>query len=383
MVYMAGDNNLSNAALVDLAEMEAVGSDKSIHVIVQMDTLGGGTQRLVVQKGKSTLVQDLGEQNMADPQTLTDFLSWAQGRYLARHHALILWDHGDGYLKPNALPDEKTLYGILQDDTDGTACCLSNVIVRQAIESAGVRIDLLGFDASQMGQVETAYEFRNMADLLVFSQETGQSNGWDYTAILNGMAAQPGMTPDNVAALIVSSYEDFYEQVFYPANPGFEQSLTVSAVRLGLPMEDLARVIDDLSQALISAIDDNATRVATLAAISASRSNSQDLLGSFCNLYVDLFDWVERLQLEPAIGPAANNAMVALLGFRDALILAEYHGLARPGAKGLSIVFMGIPNPSCSNFDPGYLDGSRPLSFLNSTQWNEFLSSYYTSSGLL
>jgi len=45
----------------------------------------------------SEIVQDLGEVNMADTQTLVDFATWAIQTYPAEHYVLILSDHGMGW----------------------------------------------------------------------------------------------------------------------------------------------------------------------------------------------------------------------------------------------------------------------------------------------
>ena len=37
MVYMAGDNNLESAAMVDLKEMAKVGSTADVNIVVQLD----------------------------------------------------------------------------------------------------------------------------------------------------------------------------------------------------------------------------------------------------------------------------------------------------------------------------------------------------------
>lgn len=52
MVYMAGDNNLDSAGVVDLTEMKKVGSTKEINILVQFDREGRNmaTNRYYVQK---------------------------------------------------------------------------------------------------------------------------------------------------------------------------------------------------------------------------------------------------------------------------------------------------------------------------------------------
>jgi len=391
-IYMAGDNNLSSAANLDLLEMETIGSDSHLQVVVQVDTLnalgGGHVLRLSIEQGRADLIEDLGEKNTADPRTLTDFLVWATGHYPSQRRALILWDHGSGYQKPVAGAVGKPpvqAYGILQDDTDGTACCLSNAIVRQAIQASGVHFDLLGFDASQMGQIETAYEFRNTADLLVFSQETGQANGWDYAAILSELRLSPGMTTEALADLIVRSYRNFYEEVFYPANPNFEQYLTVSAVRLGPDMEELTALTDDLAVKLTAAMQNPSTRDATVSAIGAARDAAQamDLLTA-PYVYLDLFDLADKLLEQAGLDPSIRASLANLIAAKDRIVISEYHGRARPAATGLSIVFFKLPEAVNVNvFDPDYVSGARDLDFINDTGWDEFLSAYYTAAGLL
>jgi hypothetical protein len=43
------------------------------------------------------MVASLGEVNMADADTLVDFITWAVQTYPASKHALILSDHGMGW----------------------------------------------------------------------------------------------------------------------------------------------------------------------------------------------------------------------------------------------------------------------------------------------
>ena len=62
------------------------------------------------------LVGDIGEVNMGDPNTLTDFVKWGLETFPARHTALVLWDHGGGWrTRRLASPFvEKAMSGIIQ-----------------------------------------------------------------------------------------------------------------------------------------------------------------------------------------------------------------------------------------------------------------------------
>ena len=407
MVYMAGDNDLSSSILSDFGEMEAAGSTGLVNVVVQIDTYGGTTKRLLVKRGQSLLLDDLGEQNMASPQTLKDFVIWAKGHYPASRYALILSSHGDGLAKrlPGP-PMERIQQRILQDDTDGVRCCLANALVQQALEDTGIYFDILGFDASQMGQIETAYEFRNLSDVLIFSQETGQANGWDYTAILNGLEKNPLMRGDALAKLIVDSYRSFYEGIFYPENntPVEGRYLTISSIRLGSSINQLAFEIDNLSGLLMAGLtgDDAETRGLLLDAIGEARDQAGELkLNSLTApyVYVDLFDLMNKLmdslkKRETGNSPfqiiEVDKKIETIITLKDKVILSEYHGVARPNAHGLSLTFFKLPEALQYQhyyeisrlFDPYTGEGSQ-VQFFHDTRWDEFLKTYYQKAGLL
>lgn len=399
MVYMAGDNNLSGALLNDLREMEAVGSSDSVKVVVQIDTFGGTAKRYLVKKGKSQLIEDLGEQNMAEPQTLRDFVVWAKGWYPSSRYALILSSHGDGLAKRNPYyTRERTQGKILEDDTDGVRCCLSNTLVRQALEDAGVFFDLLGFDASQMGQIETAYEFRNVADILVFSQETGQANGWDYTAILRALNNDPvAMRGEELADVVVESYKSFYENIYYPreGTPDFWKYLTISSIRIGNSIHELSMEIDELSGLLIEGLSgkDATTHEILLSAIAEARDNTQELNSLYVPyIYVDLFGLMENLRVSlkkrdagdtPLLLKEVENKVESIIAMKDDVILSEYNGVARPGASGLSLTFFRLPDAQLYPdyyeisrlFDPYTGEGDQ-VQFFHDFRWDAFLQTY-------
>ena len=119
MIYMDADNNLEHAGILDLNEMEKVGSSDSVNIVVQMDRIDGTgypwddtsngnwkkTKRFFVIPDSdpdvinSFEVEDLGEMNMGKPATLDSFITWAKREFPARKYCLVLWDHGSGWQK--------------------------------------------------------------------------------------------------------------------------------------------------------------------------------------------------------------------------------------------------------------------------------------------
>jgi len=110
LVFMNGDNNLEEDALINFQQIAAIGSTALVNVLVQLDRNGNyaftqpqwtQTLRFRVTKDMAPLpknaLQDLGEVNMGDPAALSDFVQWGKSAYPAKRYMLVIWDHGQGW----------------------------------------------------------------------------------------------------------------------------------------------------------------------------------------------------------------------------------------------------------------------------------------------
>src|SRR4051794_10037728 len=98
MVYMAGNNSLSDAAGVDLAEMRSVGSTDAVKVTAFVKRRGAEAQRLeLAAAGADDHVEQLDGVDSGDPQSVVDFARWSIERAPADRYALVLWNHGGGW----------------------------------------------------------------------------------------------------------------------------------------------------------------------------------------------------------------------------------------------------------------------------------------------
>ena len=387
LVYMDGDNNLSGSALANFTQMQAATGSTNVTVVVQLATLGASTKRYQIKNGATTLLADLGEVNMATGQSITNFLTWATTAYPADRTVLILWDHGDGWdeLTPRAAaagaPAAPHSLAMFTNPGSNTPV-LFNYQIRQAIEQSGIKLDVLGFDGCNMGTLEAFYEFRGLAGVLVASEELVPDNGWNYNALLSGLAAAPGMSAEDFGTLAVTAYQNYYANTQPPLT-----ATTLIALR-GLPSSGLdqdnpitriAVEIDSVARQLQASLASPATSAATLSTITQARAGVQEIDISTSFVYVDLVDLFNRLGVATAL-PALVSAAT----------IAEYHGSARPGAHGISIVFFKLPeaitynvyDPNYKNYDAATNTGNQGA-FINSFQWDEFLHAYYVDAGLL
>ena len=377
LIYMDGDNDLSPYALGNIEQLRAASYSKYITIAVQLDLPGGiTTKRYVISNGVVEMKADLGELNMADPQTLTDFLVWGKTTFSADKTVVVLWDHGngwdqmDGVSKPLGAAKQARPRSIFYD-TDNNAKFLANYRVRQAVENAAINIDVLGLDASIMGTIEALYEFRNLSPIIIASQEVGQAEGWDYTAIMGALGNQPGMNEASLAKAVVDSYRNKLENVFYPANPLYEKRHSITAFRT-FYFDSLATEVDLLASRLSQKLD-TPSPAATISSITAARNAAQPV-----DLYVQPYVYIDLADFALKIGGAPNIGTII-----GKSVIADYHGSARPNMHGVSIVFFKLPESLNLTFDANYHNydastntGNRGA-FINGFGWDEFINKYY------
>ena len=104
MFYGDYDNNLMDWVNDAFAPVAAGAGNAEVTIVAQVDLLGmGNTFRGVVEPGENLAdFADAGydpmprEQNMGDPDTFEDFLTWTITNHSADHYALIMSNHGSG-----------------------------------------------------------------------------------------------------------------------------------------------------------------------------------------------------------------------------------------------------------------------------------------------
>lgn len=210
LVFLNADNNLYRYGLLNLQQMEQVGSTNDVNIVVEMDHAPREkpTQRLYVQKGQSQVLETLGETNMGDWKHLADFVTWGMKNFPAKRYALVMWNHGAGW------------EGISYDDNPHASIRIPDMALalRQVQtnlgamgrRSTGPLLDILNFDACLMSGLETAYELKDLAGIMIGSQYNEPGAGEDYAAVLRPLAANPRTEPRALAEHMVYEYVRLY-----------------------------------------------------------------------------------------------------------------------------------------------------------------------------
>lgn len=413
MLYQdADDPTLEEDIFLDLNEAERIGSSDQVKIAAQIDRYKGAykgpqnfttakrfflTQDDDMERITSEEVEDLGEVNMADPEVLVDFVTWAMTTYPADHYALILSDHGSGWPGGWTDPDpENDPENSLMDGYDDLLYLNElDQALNQIVQNTGVeKLDLIGMDACLMGSLEVMSALAPYAHTAVLSQETEPSLGWAYAGFLSQMQ-QSELSAQELAKVIVDTYIDQDTLIVDPeARSGYvlriyeeevdvsaeelasEQRKTVTLTAVDLSaMDNLNLAVDEFARAL-SKVNQKV--------VSRARSRTQAFESVFGDEYpspyIDLGHFAKLAKNEStskAVGAAADQVRKAI----DQAVIAEKHGKTKKGATGISIYF-----PNSKLFETPGADYATYTqianTFAETSLWDDFLTSHYTGQQL-
>ena len=217
LVYMIGSDleSFDAAASKDIQEMRGAASGDRLNIIIQTggsknwhlkEIANDGIGRYRIRNGELETIELLSNVRMSEPETLADFISWAEKNNPADRYGLVLWNHGGGTLIG---------YGLDEYYPDET---MSIDEIHRALSKSGLHFDFIGFDACLMCTVETAMALSGHADYMIASEETEPSTGWYYTEWIKQLSKYPGVSVPELAKTIIDSFvsgPDFNKYDFY------------------------------------------------------------------------------------------------------------------------------------------------------------------------
>lgn len=248
LLYLAGACELESAMAARVRQLEA-GLPGSVEALVQLATLSEGVQRRRLTGLSTEPAQadpeaanawNRGRLNMADPQTLHEFLLWGLSESQGDHVLLVLAGHGTG------------LFGALTDYAHGAPQIMGIPGTVEALSRAqretGVQIDILLSDTCFMNLVEGVFEMAVASppatSLLVVPVDSAPAAGLPYDLVARILeASAPG---DDACASVEEKAGQLVERL--------HEWLTGQAISSGMAClrleEDLFRQIHVVSSRL-------------------------------------------------------------------------------------------------------------------------------------
>jgi len=326
-------------------------SSEHLNVVVLQDTLGGPAKLYYVDEGHTPVVlDDLGEINMGNPETLQHFLQYSKENYPAQHYVLAFYNHGGGW--------RGTCWDKTSNDDN-----LTMDEVCQALTDAG-GVDIILFSAPcLMGAVESVYELRSCTEFYVAAEDLSGYCWWVYAMgdISDALNSGRPVTVEGLTRLVIDSIWEHRKS----SCPGvWEEEVQMAAIRTD-GIDRLADAFDSLS-------------VVYLSDMSRFRYHMQLMLDSVDVIYyqhVDVYDFATRLR-RVAFKPSIRRALDNMKMYSQEAILAECRGSVKAKQRGFNVYF---PDWYRASYDTLYGSPGLGLDFTEDTHWDELLHAYFES----
>lgn len=371
LAYANADaSNIEQSILEDtIAPLASVDLGDAVNVIALVDRTADqfagpllnlpdftGAKLLKAEDGRLTELEDVGEVDMGDGQTLAWFVAENIQRFPAEHYALFMMDHGGGL--------DGAMWDVSSPTPDGDESHLELDEITEALQSAldasrVDRLDLVAYAACLMATYDAAAKLAPFTDFMLASEEVSIGPQWNESDMLQLLEANPAASALDLAKTFVD-LTDKVEQKF----PGELPSRTMSVVDL----QAVTRVGHALDSFAAAVEADLATGGPALGQAQAktlhfgTEGSARDTL----HLY-DLGDLLANL---PEVSPAITTARNALYESVKRAVVAETHGEVTSRATGLSLYF------------PKTTEGfARYPQVAASQAWARMLDAYYKAAG--
>jgi len=365
LLYLDADNNLDTYAGAhhvsvvesDFEELMSVGSTADVACYVLVDRWNGPANLFKVNKGSMDEMKSSSlngkEINMGDPATLSSFVSFASSKNPADHTLLIFWDHGS----PR---------GVAWDDHTSDAGgedYLSQWEVAEGL--AGYKVDVIGADECNVGQIEVAYEYATstLTEYLVAAQTYTGWRGFPYDWTLREMTRNSDMTPREVAIMMIEQTQLLLDRPPYMG----ERVNTHSAIDLGKVkalVSSLKGLTDLLSTDMMEHVE----------VVVKARGNAQYCYGANAINIVDMRTFVASIGSQSTSDIIEDACAVALADFDAAVVSVHATKSLRNMVCGLGIM---LPDHSWEL--PGYYGDFA----FSSQGWMIFLEAYWAAHGVV
>lgn len=341
-VYGDADNNLEGAwdKYTDPALLGIPTNDK-VKVVAALDRYStSGAEVIEYAYGTSVVLATYDEKNFGAWETLVWFLEDVAATYPSDKLAVILWDHGGGW------------WGVCWDDTDGGYISANEL--QNAVTTAGVYIDVLGFDACMMSSVEVVYGMyqTGLVGMMVASEQLVPYNGFPYDLMFAPLTANPEETREQVADDMVAGWGMYY------GNKGW---VDLSALNVTI----LGEIVTEEFTAWVGAMQAN---LMTNSGDYAFAFKKSEMVKRWYICDVNIFANTMLADRDVA-DPALRDATMALKAAVDLGVNLQSGG-GKTQLSGITFWF-GIGS-EYTNYGPMY----QTLSFAGDTGWYDFVSAF-------
>jgi hypothetical protein len=355
MIYLNGDNLLYQIQDQVLNKIKNIGSTDQVHIAILYDSNNDGDTKLYYLEDTNLVEQEWEiESNMADPNTIRNFVQKVKTDNTFQHDALIIsTNKGSGW------------QGILWDDTNGNNRQIQlsefSEIFTDITNNGLDKLDVLAIETCLAGMTENAYQFKDYVDYYIAYEDCAIAGfvpySWPFEGPISDLIENPQMSPEEFSINHLNYFE--------PRKFTSSRIITVLAVTDLNKMDSVKNSINTLAQYFIENIDELRDEIKN--AIDNTR-----VLGELW--YIDFYlDPVNFLNLLSINDQEFETVRTSVINSYDEAVVACDH-LETDSVCGLSLH---IPRRK-ADFDHSFrfdelLSLYEETEFSIDSNWDEFL----------
>lgn len=332
---------------------EYAGSASNINLVLQTDGLERQDMKryYIVNDDNDTLISSpytkfKYERNSSDYRVLQAFIRWGFSTYKSEIKILDINSHGASF------------YGVAMDETSRGSISLPNLST--AIKSAAGTLDILTFDACLMATVETAYELKDNANVMIGSEDATLETSMMYVKNIDEIIGK-SKNPEEIARNIALS-SDRKGTLTLESSENKKGKLpnifTVSVFRGGQYIGNSVSELNNLSNLLLKKMPQYKTQIKTI--LDGTHSFYLDN-GSSGNR--DIYEILERMATIIQDKEIQDSIVKVRTALNKTILISRAHNIEKY-AKGLAI-----------NINPQMLKSPKyqETKFAKETLWDEFI----------
>jgi hypothetical protein len=345
LYYLDVDWDSNNFDALEYWFIDEIASNENLNVIVIQDRENDPAYLYYIDENHNKiLLEELGEINMGDYQTLKDFISFGKENYPANRYQLNIYNHGGAWM------------GACMDTTDNDQLIMDEF--QQALsETGGVDI-LFWIGCCLMGSIETVYELTGLVDVSVGSEDLGFMDWWNN--VFDDMCT---IVRDDPYITTIELGKNIVEIIGDNPNP-YSNYLTMSAIDVN-KVPALVEAFNCLSKNLGKKWFREGFKKTKLAHDQTYQLAQIEQYAEMFEVY-DLKEFVVNLD--------QNDFTVSVLNAFDEAVIIKRNGEDRVRTNGLSIFFPSWVSRYKLLNSYNNKDIAKNLDFPKDTIWNEFLN---------
>jgi len=384
MMWLNGSSSdIEVVALYDLLVAETVGSNSNVNIVAQLSRGTGnsyswdvgnwtGAKRYYVQKDQPNQTNVFNSLELwksdaidtGDYKELVGFINWSKQNFPAENYVLIMFGHGSGM--EDFLPRPS---GIKATSFDGkTNNYISVVEMEKTLRETG-GIDLLVYESCLMQMMEAAYQLKDVAKVIVGSEEVMHIPSYPYAVFLGLLSEQPSITIEQAAQFLVKNSD------LSRGNGGTISALkTQRMTDFALKLNKWVQLVSKSGAGEVTAVNKHLIRFRI-------RSNFEEAEDRQLAFFVDLYDLIENYT-DSMTGNFSETVAIKQLGsellkfLSDEIVIANKtqgrtsEDIPYNRAKGVSIA-LAPRNPAL--LPKGFFEVYSGFNFEQDTNWSAFI----------